>query len=631
MSGSLWAVDSRAALIRAQAEGAERIGTDNPLFAAEAGLVDFDALLAPEASAATGAWALRFADGFDAALRANSAACARDGLTIDPTVTMARPVGVLSAGLVYRAAVLAAALAVHRPAALEIVSHCPWGLQPTTPFAPERFATPWPALLEAGFAETDWSMRIEPAADVGVVNDTGVDDWIAKLMVLPVSVLGGLAAARALRRGVRLPMLGNDDGLLREALWPLMRRGFQPKAMPVPAKAAARFMAPERPADDPALASARRHAVAHVPEARPGPLAPYLSEGEWRALACVLTEALATGLADLSRAAQPAAEAADWIAARCAAGVCLSTSLSDPVSGLVAKRLREAGIRVLGVEHGLTKGISGATRARPHVSEYYNCSRFLAYSEAPRRDFPEEAGDGPGRIDAVGAPLIIRRINNPRLQRWWARRHFGLARCERCIYYVSPFPYAGNMRLGDGSPQESAILALERRLVADVLKGAEDRAFVKPYPTQRYPARVDRAKALGAGGSVRLVDDADFRYTRAAADILISGTPTSTMGWCLGAGVPVVWLDAEIFTPLAPEMPARLEAAVFYVRLDAPDGFERLRAILDLPAEELGRQWREKRPARERLLAEFGFRSAEAPGAATARCVAAAAREAGPA
>ena len=42
----------------------------------------------------------------------------------------------------------------------------------------------------------------------------------------------------------------------------------------------------------------------------------------------------------------------------------------------------------------------------------------------------------------------------------------------------------------------------------------------------------------------------DFRYLRAIADIIITQSSESTLEWCIGAGVPLVFLDSDYYEPL---------------------------------------------------------------------------------
>ena len=107
------------------------------------------------------------------------------------------------------------------------------------------------------------------------------------------------------------------------------------------------------------------------------------------------------------------------------------------------------------------------------------------------------------------------------------------------------------MRSGDDNSVESYVFATEKALLCDVYGAVAKTVLYKPYPTQRFPhdARYDELFELPK--NVRLIDRADFRYVRAAADIIVTDASQSTLGWCMGAGVPLVCLRSRIVQDLA--------------------------------------------------------------------------------
>jgi hypothetical protein len=66
---------------------------------------------------------------------------------------------------------------------------------------------------------------------------------------------------------------------------------------------------------------------------------------------------------------------------------------------------------------------------------------------------------------------------------------------------------------------------------------------LKLYPTQRYIDDYDFSDLTRRYGNLRVVKDVEFRFVRTAADLLITSSTQSTLGWVAGAGVPFIYLD----------------------------------------------------------------------------------------
>ncbi len=169
--------------------------------------------------------------------------------------------------------------------------------------------------------------------------------------------------------------------------------------------------------------------------------------------------------------------------------------------------------------------------------------------------------------------------------------------------HVSTLMYSGNMRSGLGAPGESVVFDLDRRLITEVYARLSHEVVFKQYPTQRFPHEPGYCEVVSAPPGVNFVKDEDFRYIRAAADVIVTLTPTSTLGWCLGTGVPMVWLDSKIMNPLIDgELREEFRRSFLFVDLDADDWVGRLRALLDRDLAAIRSDWDARAQHRARLL-----------------------------
>jgi len=603
-------VDCKEALAEVRAQPHGLIATEDPYLAAcEDGVVNLDALLPPEAARILGRWSTSCADALDHCVRP----------FFPGSVSIARPAGVLVASLLYRAAVLQQALQYHQPTRVTVYTQSQWTMSgQTSPFSPPRFASPAGNLLREGFAGTGIALeeRLVVTNDTRNVNDTALSSLMGRIFAMPGWLPAAMVAERMLGRllgryGRVLPVLGSDDGLLREAGLPLVLSRFRLKRLPTIAKLVQDHLkrAPVGSADRIDGAAIRAAMEEGLPTQLPDVLAPYFPLPAWASVRRLAVGALTQGAMQLLDMLTVVDAVSDKLAAEAEAGFCVAFALSSPFAGRLHENLGRLGVSLIGVEHGLTKGLSRATRERPHVSEYYNCDRFLAYSDMPKADFPEEKDGRRSAVIAVGAPDQVRYMAFPRLQRIWAKRHLNIPGNTECVYHVSPFPPGGNMRLGEATPSESLLLETDRQLVNGVYNRLGRTVLFKPYPSLRFPYRPDYAKALGFKENVRLVAEADFRYTRAVADILVSGTPTSTLGWCLGTGKPLIWLDAPHFPQLVDDaLREELSQSVFYINIAGDEGLKRMQDLLSLPLADIQAEWLRRAPAREAMLTRFGFR-----------------------
>ncbi|RCK33575.1 hypothetical protein TH24_21240 [Thalassospira xiamenensis] len=94
----------------------------------------------------------------------------------------------------------------------------------------------------------------------------------------------------------------------------------------------------------------------------------------------------------------------------------------------------------------------------------------------------------------------------------------------------------------------------------------------------------------------------DFRYLRTAADIIVTGTATSTIAWCLGANVPVIWWYSRKISPVLADILPEFEKSLICFDVDNPS-FERdIQNLLNRPLAEIQRVWDSKKLFRNDFL-----------------------------
>jgi hypothetical protein len=614
-------VDSPEAAARARAEcSSVNLATDNPMLAYAEGIENLDALVDQSLANELGLVALALAEAVDPVL-ADAVDIARpEGVT---ALSTTRAVRVLAASLLYRASVLSKVLAGHACDRIEFLVAGAWGDCANAGLDPGRFSHPFPALASAGFlGNRRHDARIVPAALPKAVNDTASDSLLARLALLPPRVVTHLLVDRARRTlgtgsdAVKLPVVG-DSEILREAATELRRAGFRP----VPYKSVSQAAKPKSPAilDTAHLGPALDGILARGLE----PLGDAFQEHEIEAIQAVLRTAILSGAPWMSAAIGAGESYADRVFSECdAPAAVLTSAMSHITCAAFHRRAASLGMRVLLAEHGVSKGLAAISDSTKSGSEINHCDTFLAISRRAASGIAAAGGVEGRDFVVVGLPDQVRRLQNSTLQRRIARRRLRLAAHTPVIFHVSPLPFYGNQRPGHFVASETTVFNVERIFLEEIYPATGKRVLFKSYPTQRLPFHPPLAQLVPRAANIDRVGGEDFRYLRAAADIIVTGTPTSTLGWCLGAGVPVIWWYSRLVSPPVCEAIPELEDAFLCVDIDRPDWGSALASLLARPIAEITSLWEAKRPARERLLADAIFGPPGVPGARVAEAVA---------
>lgn len=229
--------------------------------------------------------------------------------------------------------------------------------------------------------------------------------------------------------------------------------------------------------------------------------------------------------------------------------VILTNSLNTPAQRIFNCFCRHRGIEVAACDHGVTLGLTEWSR--------YFCRHFgMAQAATGVYHLPEGAAEArefapDQRQVVVGVPRVTLKPPMAGLQRRLARSWLGIGSDEHVVMFAANLD-RNNAVYGPGNENDLHFLQ-STEAVVDALCVAwpASTVMLKLYPSQRY-ADSWRFEDLAARlPNLRIVKDMDFRFIRSAADVIVTGSSQSTLGWCLGSQRPVVFLEFHC-------MPARL-------------------------------------------------------------------------
>ncbi len=258
-----------------------------------------------------------------------------------------------------------------------------------------------------------------------------------------------------------------------------------------------------------------------------------------------------------------------------------------------AVALEEADIPFCIGQHGVTNEVRTAIPSADLTFEAAAGGLFCAYGPESARH-AEASTYARARCEAVGASADMA----PR-----TRQPCRAARSQ--ILYVSTGLYLANrQRPSLRGISDLALAEHEIRVIDDIFSGLGSGVVYKTYPYgNRYLDPDPVIARARAAAKIELVEqDVDVRYMLSQFGMIVMARATSTFGWCLASGKPLVLLDHPAHNPYRQDLRPLLSDALFFVDLSAPGGFEAARDLLSQPSQHIEAQWQGKRPARERLV-----------------------------
>ena len=512
----------------------------------------------------------------------------------------------LLVGLLHRATMMARAL-VETPVNphLLIVDAPRWDV--SNPWNIPRYACPYRPLAERGFfGNSQSSIHIIRSQITGAPNDTSINDIFLRALLVPPSMLiyeiyEKLGLGKSIgRRGIAI---GKLSEAIRETLPWLALRLFRFERFSIP-----EYAGPVPPpfGSSPSIDSwldaiVRPHLMSDQYLNR------FFTFEQATAIADVFLVHLSAGMASLAGTVKKLEEALD----NAFEGVSgpktiVSSCFTGPISTQLFELTQERSITFVDFEHGATTGIALTSERRIRFSEATKSHVLMAASKQSANSFAKARRDGVPCIYEIGLADQSRRVYRRSLQRWLSRRRLGIKLGDVAIMHVSSMILPGNLRPGDDHPVESHVFNIEKTLLTETYANIDKAVLYKPYPTTRYPHTCPYRDLYPVPKNVRILDNADFRYIRSAADIIITSGNSSTLGWCVGSNVPLIYLNSRNCQALVDEqLVALFKDSFFVVDFDAENWSDQLRELLLSDLSLIQNQWEQKGAAREMLLRDY--------------------------
>lgn len=270
--------------------------------------------------------------------------------------------------------------------------------------------------------------------------------------------------------------------------------------------------------------------------------------------------------------------------------VCLTNGLFGSFGIACADALIENNFKIIGCQHG-TKGI--------HLNELYDTNFrenktshvVFTYSELAKLLLSKKK-NSKQQIKNIGSPRNIKLVKFKQIQK--LINQLRLKIFTPTIYYVSH-----NIELNVGkyfpNTKNNIDLFNDELKIIEILGKINKNSIFKSYPTKQY--LIDNKKYLEKKihefkNIKYLNDEEDFRYSRSVADIIITQSAQSTLGYCIGANVPLVFLNSNYYNSLINKNVEKVFEKCFFVFDYDKSGWEqRLINFLNKPYHEIMKLW----------------------------------------
>jgi hypothetical protein len=255
---------------------------------------------------------------------------------------------------------------------------------------------------------------------------------------------------------------------------------------------------------------------------------------------------------------------------------------------------RMNGISLLSSQHGVTVEISKVHEILDFTFENTVADAMFSFNNG-FSDIMNKTYYNKSENYAVGMNMRLLRM----------RRKQNAGKKSIPIIYISTNLYSNSFNLSKKTDYLNAID--ECKLVVDVFGKLPHKVCYKTYPedNRRYADMDPVLRYVDKTNNMDLFSDKiDMRYLISNYSVLVTTHATSTLGWLVMSGKPVVFINQKHNNPLNNDAYIALSKGLF-VFDDGKDFHNDLRSFLSQPLDEIERLWQEKKSARDVMIKRY--------------------------
>ncbi len=257
---------------------------------------------------------------------------------------------------------------------------------------------------------------------------------------------------------------------------------------------------------------------------------------------------------------------------------------------------RKKKIPVVGFQHGVTKEIC-KTHGEMMIGYESNYSDLVISYNNIASDVSNKSFFSIGPSISVG---MSNRHFRMRSSKW-----LGSSQAPEPIVYVSTNLYKGNIGLFGTYLTDYHRSINELKLISEVFSHIPHKILYKTYP-EHYRRYADEdpiiAEVLASNNIGFFTQQTDMRYSVSKHQVFVTSKATSTLGWLVMSGKPVIFINWSDNMPLTDEAYKLIKNGLFLFDGNSKDEFKSMRVFLSKPIEEIERLWEEKLSYREDMI-----------------------------
>jgi hypothetical protein len=263
----------------------------------------------------------------------------------------------------------------------------------------------------------------------------------------------------------------------------------------------------------------------------------------------------------------------------------------------IASVCRENGIKVVSAQHGVSKEIC-ATHGEVSAKYDTNVSDLFLVYNAESKKMSESSHFSIGCASVVGISARHQRMSMLSFM-----QNKGTP-----IVYVSTNLYRGNLSAFSTWETDYDRSLREHFLITNVFGRLPHKVLYKAYPEEnrRYADEDPVIKTVLAKENIELFSQkVDMRYLISKHRILVTSLATSTLGWLVMSGKPVVFINRHNDHPLTKDAHISFSKGLFLFDDIDNKFYEKLYNFLSLPIDEIEKLWRKKKSDRKCMINKF--------------------------
>ncbi len=276
--------------------------------------------------------------------------------------------------------------------------------------------------------------------------------------------------------------------------------------------------------------------------------------------------------------------------------VALLSNIPLPTAMLPLGRcLREAGIPLVLFQHGHSRELTKYLEYNKCISEETFADLFVCFDDKAN-EFVHANRHRIASVITSGVPELYH-LNG---------RYVADSQCGEIGYIQTVIPMGGRAAAIAMTWSDLHKDRFEAELFEKSLSGLPHTVTIKPYLAPDYPGMRKSVEIVERSPNLNLYKGRmDLRYIAGNFRVIITSRGTSTLGWCVLADRPMVYLDLPHQNPLWDDAREALEKAVFYFDMAQPGAFERLREFLSQPLDVIEREWLKRADDRRRFVQRY--------------------------